>query len=55
MVEVLPQILPVEDHEIQTFARKNFEKQGIRILTSAKVTRLDKKADSVAATIEEGG
>ena len=31
VVEVLPQILPVEDHEIQTFARKSFEKQGIKI------------------------
>src|SRR6202171_304110 len=55
VVEVLPQILLVEDHEIQTFARKSFEKQGIKILTSAKVTKLDKKADSVTATIEEGG
>ena len=55
VVEVLPQILPVEDHEIQTFARKSFEKQGIKIHTSAKVTKLDKKADSVVATIEAAG
>src|ERR1700693_3272764 len=54
VVEVLPQILPVEDAASQAFARKNFEKQGIKILTGAKVTRLDKKADSVAATIEDG-
>src|SRR5712691_4244564 len=55
VVEVLPQILPVEDHEIQTFARKSFEKQGIRIYTNAKVTKLEKKNDSVTATIDEGG
>jgi dihydrolipoamide dehydrogenase len=55
VVEVLPQILPVEDQEIQTFARKSFEKQGIKILTNAKVTELDKKADSVTATIEQDG
>src|SRR6267154_916914 len=55
VVEVLPQILPAEDHEIQTFARKSFEKQGIKILTNAKVTKLDKKADSVTATIETEG
>src|SRR5690348_11541597 len=55
VVEVLPQILPVEDQEIQAFARKSFEKQGIKIHTNAKVTKLDKKADSVTATIEEGG
>src|SRR3989304_1931842 len=54
VVEVLPQILPVEDHEIQTFARKSFEKQGIKILTNAKVTKLDKKADSVTAKIDDG-
>ena len=55
VVEVLPQILPVEDHEIQAFARKSFEKQGIKIHTNAKVSKLDKKSDSVVATIEEGG
>ncbi len=54
IVEVLPQILPVEDAEIAAFARKSFEKQGIKILTGAKVTKLDKKADSVTATIDDG-
>src|SRR5215204_807044 len=54
VVEVLPQILPVEDAEIAAFARKSFEKQRIKILTGAKVTKLDKKADSVAATIDDG-
>ena len=54
VVEVLPQILPVEDAEIAAFARKSFEKQGIKILTGAKVTKLDKKADSVTATIDDG-
>ena len=54
VVEVLPQILPVEDAEISAFARKQFEKQGIKIFTGAKVTRLDKKADSVTATIDDG-
>jgi dihydrolipoamide dehydrogenase len=53
VVEVLPQILPVEDAEIAAFARKQFEKQGIKIVTGAKVTKLDKKADSVTATIED--
>ena len=39
VVEVLPQILPVEDHEIQSFARKRFEKQGMKIHTNAKVIK----------------
>jgi dihydrolipoamide dehydrogenase len=54
IVEVLPQILPVEDAEIAAFARKQFEKQGIKIVTGAKVTKLDKKSDSVTATIDDG-
>jgi len=50
----LPQILPVEDAEIAAIARKSFEKQRIKILTGAKVSKLDKKADSVTATIDDG-
>ncbi len=54
IVELLPQILPVEDSEIAAFARKSFEKQGIKIITGAKVTKLDKKADNVTAEIDDG-
>ena len=55
VVEVLPQILPVEDAEIATFARKAFEKQGIKIKANTKVTKLDKKANSVVCTLEADG
>src|ERR1700743_2047711 len=54
VVEVLPQILPVEDAEIAGLARKRFEKQGIKILSNTKVTKLEKKSDSVVATIGDG-
>ena len=54
VVEVLPQILPVEDAEIAGLARKRFEKQGIKILSGTKVTKLEKKSDSVVATIDDG-
>jgi dihydrolipoamide dehydrogenase len=54
VVEILPQILPAEDAEIAAFARKSFEKQGIKIFTGAKVTKLDKKGDTVTATIDDG-
>ena len=55
VVEVLPQILPVEDAEIAALARKRFEKQGIRIMTGAKVTKVTKAADSITAMIDAGG
>jgi dihydrolipoamide dehydrogenase len=52
VVEILPQILPVEDEEIAAHARKRFEKQGIKILTDAKVAKVEKAKDSVTATVE---
>ncbi len=51
VVEILDRILPVEDEEVSAFARKSFEKQGIKIHTGAKVTTLEKNANSVKATI----
>ncbi|MGD0103789.1 MAG: dihydrolipoyl dehydrogenase [Rhodopila sp.] len=55
VVEVLPRILPVEDEEISAFAHKAFEKQGMKILTSASVTSAKKAADNVIVTVEAGG
>src|SRR6201994_123458 len=55
VVEVLPRILPVEDEEISAFAHKAFEKQGIKILTGAKVTSAKKGLNEVTVTIEAAG
>ena len=55
VVEVLDRILPVEDAEISAHARKSFEKQGMRLLASAKLGAVRKQADSVAVTVEAGG
>jgi dihydrolipoamide dehydrogenase len=55
VVEVLPQILPAEDEEIAGLARKRFEKQGIKVLTGAKVTKLDKGEKTVTATVDIDG
>lgn len=53
VVEVLPQVLPVEDAEIAALARKQFEKDGMKIVTGAKVTELKKGKDTVTAVIED--
>ncbi|MCR9067446.1 MAG: dihydrolipoyl dehydrogenase [Rhodobacteraceae bacterium] len=55
VVEVMDRILPVEDEEISTFARKSFEKQGMKIMAKAMVKKLDRGADKVTAHIETGG
>ncbi|MDQ4136820.1 MAG: dihydrolipoyl dehydrogenase [Pseudomonadota bacterium] len=54
VIEVMPQILPVEDAEIAAHARKRFEKQGIKIMTGTKVTAVEKGADSITATVDDG-
>src|SRR6478752_6831248 len=53
VVEVMPQIPPVEDVEIAALARKRFEKAGMKILTGAKVSKVEKGAGGVTATIED--
>ena len=53
VVEVMGQVMPVEDAEISAIARKAFEKQGMKILTSTKVTKVVKGANSVTATVED--
>jgi dihydrolipoamide dehydrogenase len=54
VVEVMDRVLPVEDVEISAFARKAFEKQGMKIVTGASVKSLTKSADGVAAKIAQG-
>ncbi len=53
VVEVLPQIMPVEDAEIAAIARKRFEKQGMKIMTSTKVVKVEKGANDVTCTLED--
>ncbi len=53
VVEVLPQIMPVEDAEIAAHARKRFEKAGIKILTSTKVVKVEKGGNEVTCTVED--
>ena len=55
VVEVMDRVLPVEDEEISAFARKAFEKQGMKILTGAKTTKLEKGKDNVTVHIDVGG
>lgn len=55
VVEVLDRVVPAEDAEISALARKAFEKQGMKIMTGAKVSKLEKGTNNVTATIEVGG
>ncbi len=55
IAEVMDRIVPVEDADVSAFAKKAFEKQGMKILTSAKVAKLEKGTNNVTAHIEVGG
>ncbi|MEO5805621.1 dihydrolipoyl dehydrogenase [Devosia sp.] len=52
IIELLPQIMPVEDAEISALARKRLEKRGIKILTDTKVAKVEKTRDGVIAHVE---
>jgi len=55
LVEVLDQILPQEDGEIATVARRSFEKRKIRIHTGARVEELVPDGDGLRCRIRGNG
>ncbi len=55
VVEMVDRILPAEDEEISQMARKQFEKQGIKILTGAAVKGVKKSTNDVSVTVDVGG
>ncbi|MCY4446076.1 MAG: dihydrolipoyl dehydrogenase [Rhodobacteraceae bacterium] len=52
VVEMMDSILPVEDQEISAFAKKRFEKLGIKFIEGAKVAELTKTKAGGEAKIE---
>ena len=55
VVEMMDRVLPVEDAEISAFAKKQFEKQGMKIREKTMVKQLDRGKGKVVAHIENGG
>ncbi len=55
IVEMAENILPVEDEEISKLARKSFEKQGIKIHTSALLKVIKKGKNEIIASVEIAG
>lgn len=52
LVEFLPNIVPVEDEDVSKQLEKSFKKQGINVLTSAEVQKVDIKGDMCHVTIK---
>src|SRR4051812_13438365 len=54
LVEMLPQILPVEDEEVSKTLHRSFEKQGITISTDTKCENFRVGKDSVKVDLVKG-
>lgn len=52
VVEYLPTIVPVEDEEVSKQLERSFKKSGIKIMTSAEVTKVDTSGTGVKATVK---
>jgi len=52
VVEIMDKILPVEDDEISKLAQKQFEKQGIKIVTGTTAKIKSKGKNNVVVTLE---
>ena len=52
IVEYLPNLVPLEDHEISKELEKSFKKKGIKVLTSTEVTSINTKGKGVKATVK---
>lgn len=55
IVEVLPQLLPIEDEDISKEFTRNFKKKGIDVFTDAKVLSCEVGANGVKSVIENKG
>ncbi|MBC7673416.1 MAG: FAD-dependent oxidoreductase, partial [Polaromonas sp.] len=55
LVEVMPNILPVEDADCSKEVERAFRKRKIDVLTGAKISGVKAGKDGVAMTVESGG
>ncbi len=53
VVEMLPNLLPVEDTEVSQALEKSFQKQGIKVLTSHKTVKTQTSEKGVCITVED--
>ncbi len=53
VIEMMDRIVPVEDAEVSAFLEKALKKQGIKILTSARLEEIDPGADGVKVAIKD--
>ena len=53
VVEMMDRVVPVEDAEISAFAAKAFKKQGMNLMLSSQVEKLEKTAQGVKVSVKD--
>ena len=52
LVELMDRVLPIEDADVCAEVEKAFKRQGMDVLTSSKITKVERDGDTVKCTIE---
>ena len=52
IVEFMPNIVPVEDEEVSKALERNFKKNGMKIMTSSEVTKVDTSGAGCKVTVK---
>src|SRR3954471_19022664 len=55
LIDVMPNILPLEDLDVSKEVERAFKKRGIAALTGAKISNVKAAKDSVSMSVESGG
>jgi len=55
LIDVMPNVLPLEDTDASKEVERAFKKRGITIVTGANISNVKAAKDSVSMTIEAGG
>jgi dihydrolipoamide dehydrogenase len=55
LIDVMPNVLPLEDIDCSKEVERSFKKRGITVLTGAKISNVKAAKDSVSMTVEAGG
>jgi len=53
VIEMMPNLLPVEDTEVSQTLEKSFQKQGIKFLTNTKTTKTEATDAGVKVTVQD--
>jgi dihydrolipoamide dehydrogenase len=55
LIEMLPQLLPIEDDDVSLALRRSFEKRGIKVILKTKTEKVEKSGKGVKLTLSGEG